>query len=149
MLICSVQAVTQVVYYVDPDLGSDTNSGSLASPFRTIEQARDAVRAINSSMTGDIVVYLRGGVYALSETFTLDAQDSGTNGFRVIYRNYPNEEPILTGGKVITGWSDVGGGIYAASAGSMLFNQLSVNGQPAQRARHPEYISMPGTGGPK
>ena len=136
---CSVlQAGIQASYYVDPDLGSDRNSGSLAEPFQTIEQARDAVRTINASMSGDIIVYLRGGIYSLTETLELDEQDSGTNGYRVIYRNYPHEEPILTGGKRIGGWTAVGDGVYAASAQSMIFNQLSVNGRPAQRARHPE-----------
>ncbi|CAA6691653.1 MULTISPECIES: right-handed parallel beta-helix repeat-containing protein [unclassified Lentimonas] len=134
-------ASTQAAYYVDPATGFDSNSGTLTAPFETIKEARDTVRSVNDSMTGDIVVYLRGGVYALNETLELDAQDSGTNGYRVIYRNYPHEEPIITGGRAISEWTDVGGGIYAASADSMAFNQLSVNGRPAQRARHPEYGS--------
>ncbi|WPJ97064.1 right-handed parallel beta-helix repeat-containing protein [Coraliomargarita algicola] len=137
MVTSLAQAGNQAVYYVDPDLGSDLGAGTLGSPFQTIEQARDTVRSINSNMTGDIVVYLRGGVYSLRDTLMLDERDSGTNGYRVVYRNYPQEEPIITGGQPISGWTDVGGGIYAASADSMAFNQLSVNSQPAQRARHP------------
>jgi hypothetical protein len=135
------QAATQAGFYVDPDCGSDSHSGSLAFPFQTIEKARDTVRTINGSMTGDIVVYLRGGIYSLGEALKLDARDSGSNGFRVIYRNYPYEEPILDGGRPISGWTAVSNGIYSANAGSMRFNQLYVNNRPAQRARYPEYGS--------
>jgi hypothetical protein len=135
------QAATQAVYYVDPALGSDSNIGTLAAPFQTLAMARDSVRTINSSMTGDIVVYLRGGIYSLSETLTLDEQDSGNNGFRVIYRNYPYEEPIMDGGTQISGWTAVSNGIYSASAEGLVFNQLYVNNRPAQRARYPEHGS--------
>lgn len=133
-----VQAGIQAAYYVDPDLGLDSNSGRLASPFQTVEMARDTVRTVNSNMTGDIVVYLRGGTYSMSQALALDARDSGNNGVRVIYRNYPNEEPILDGGRPISGWTALSNGIYSASADSMIFNQLYVNGRPAQRARYPE-----------
>lgn len=135
------RAETGTAYYVDPDWGSDGNAGTLAAPFQTITQARDAVRAINGSMTGDIIVYLRGGVYELRETLELDERDSGSNGFRVIYRNYPYEEPIIDGGRPISGWSVLSNGIYSASANSLTFNQLYVNNAPAQRARYPEYGS--------
>ncbi|WP_168442093.1 Ig-like domain-containing protein [Pontiella desulfatans] len=135
------QAGTQAVYYADSNLGLDSNPGSLESPFQTLEMARDAVRTINGSMTGDIVVYLRGGTFSLSQALTLDAQDSGNNGFRVIYRNYPDEEPIIDGGRPITGWTALSNGIYSASANSKVFNQLYVNNRPAQRARYPEYGS--------
>ena len=47
-------------FYVSPD-GDDNGSGTIDSPFRTLERARDAVREINQNMSGDICVYLRGG----------------------------------------------------------------------------------------
>ena len=50
----------QACYYVAPS-GSDTNDGTVAAPFQTITKARDVVRTINGTMTGDIYVYLRGG----------------------------------------------------------------------------------------
>src|SRR4051812_28750805 len=57
--------VTQASYYVSPT-GSDSNAGTLAAPFLTIEKARQVVDTINSSMTGDIFVYLRGGTYRIT-----------------------------------------------------------------------------------
>jgi hypothetical protein len=69
--------------------GSDTNPGTEAAPFQTLERARDSVRALAAGMTGDIVVYLRGGSYALANTVVFEAQDSGTNGFQVVYAATP------------------------------------------------------------
>lgn len=67
-------------YYVDPVSGDDGNEGSLAAPFRTIDRARVAVRAINRSMTGDITVFLRERIHRLDRTLIFDTDDSGNNG---------------------------------------------------------------------
>ncbi|HAM68774.1 MAG TPA: hypothetical protein DCP68_04080, partial [Ruminococcus sp.] len=48
--------------YVSPD-GSDGNAGTIDAPLQTLAGARDAVRGLSGSMNGDIIVYLRGGVY--------------------------------------------------------------------------------------
>src|SRR5690625_5112622 len=62
-----VLAGNQTVYYVSMQTGSDNNPGTLSSPFKTIRKARDVVREINSNMTGDIVVYIRGGIYHVDD----------------------------------------------------------------------------------
>ena len=98
MSFCAGYAGTQAVFYVSPT-GSDSGSGTIGSPFRTIEKARDAVSAINGAMTGDIYVYLRGGNYYLTSTLIFNRKDSGTNGFRVIYTAYTGEIPVISGGK--------------------------------------------------
>ncbi|UVI32000.1 discoidin domain-containing protein [Paenibacillus spongiae] len=134
-----VQAAAQATYYVDPVNGLDTNDGtSTATAFRTIEKARDAVRTVNTNMTGDIYVYLRGGTYSPSSTIIFTDVDSGTNGFNIIYSAYNGEKPVISGGKKITGWTlyDASKNIYRASAGGDLeTRQLFVNGNRAKRAR--------------
>ena len=60
-------AATQATYYVAPN-GNDANPGTITSPFRTLQRARDVVRTVNANMTGDIYVYLRGGSYPVSST---------------------------------------------------------------------------------
>jgi hypothetical protein len=133
-----VQGANQ--YYVAPAPGgNDSNPGSIDRPFASLAKARDMVRTVRDSMTADIVVYLRGGEYALSSAFVLDERDSGTNGYRVIYRAYPAERPVLTGARRVTGWTlhDATAGVYKASAGTLEFRQLYVNGQRAIRARTP------------
>lgn len=130
-------AAIQATYYVSPT-GSDSNPGTLAQPFATIAKARDVVRTINASMTGDIYVYLRGGTYTLSQTLAFNDSDSGTNGHNVIYQNYAGETPIISGGQNITGWEiyDPGNSIYRAVAPNGFdTRQLYVNGLRATRAQ--------------
>jgi hypothetical protein len=137
-------ANTQATYYVSPQ-GNDCNPGTQALPFRTATKARDVVRTVNSAMTGDIVVYLRGGTYPLTSTLSLGAADSGTKGFYVKYLNYAGETPLLTGGQPISGWtvSDSSKTIWQAPGVTSRFRQLYVNGTKAIRARTPNL----GTGG--
>ncbi|MET7372265.1 RICIN domain-containing protein [Micromonospora arida] len=106
-------AAVQATYYVAPD-GNDANPGTLQSPFRTLQRARDVVRTVNTNMTGDVNVYLRGGTYPVSSTVEFGPSDSGTNGFRVSYAAYPNEKPVLDGGVPVTGWSQHSGNIWKA-----------------------------------
>lgn len=124
---------------------SPNGSGSLCSELSpcSLEGARDKVRTMNASMTEDIIVLLRGGTYSLSSPFELTesstVHDSGTNGYNVIYRAYPNETPILSGGQSIPGtaWTlhDSMNNIYKADVGSLQTRQLYVNGIRAERAR--------------
>ena len=117
--------------------GSDDNPGTQDAPFATLQKARDAVRAINSSMTSDINVYIRGGRYPLSQTLTFDQGDSGTNGYRVIYQAYPGEIPHISGGQKISGWTSAGNGLYKTNVGGLRFRQLYVSDARATRARTP------------
>ena len=98
--------------------------------------ARDRVRSLNRDMSGDIIVWLRGGTYALTETFTLDSRDSGTNGYMVSYRAYDGESPVISGGRRISGWTRaLGTPLWQADAGTAVyFRQLYVNGIRATRA---------------
>ncbi|MGW7238331.1 RICIN domain-containing protein [Streptomyces sp. NPDC054804] len=126
-------------FYVDPANGSDSNSGtSTSAAFKTIAKARDAVRAVNSAMSGDIVVNLRGGTYPLTSAVDFTTADSGTNGHNVIYKAYGSETPVVSSAKTITGWTPAAGGEYKASVGTLDFRQLYVNGVRATRARYPD-----------
>lgn len=111
----TVRAVSgvQAVYYVSPE-GSDSGDGSPDAPFATLERARDEVRKVNSSMTGDIVVYLRGGDYRITEPVEFDTRDSGTGGFKVRYEAYEGETPVINGAQKVTGWSKFNDKLWAA-----------------------------------
>lgn len=135
------EAGTQAVYYAAP-----TGSGStcsIAAPC-SLTGARDKVRTVNSSMTGDIVIELRGGTYTLTSPLILSSSDSGTNGYKVIWRNYSSEMPVLSGGQSLSGgWTvhDVSANIYKKTGISTTFRQLYVNGIAAVRARTPNLTS--------
>ena len=98
------RAGTQVVCYVSPS-GSDSNPGTENAPLKTIGSAQDAVRRLNGNMTGDLIVYLRGGTYTLANPVQFNEKDSGTNGHDIIYTAYPGETPIISGGVQVEGWT--------------------------------------------
>ncbi|MEV2239846.1 ricin-type beta-trefoil lectin domain protein [Micromonospora sp. NPDC049891] len=128
------QAAVQETLYVAPG-GNDANPGTLASPFRTLQRARDVVRTKTATMTGDIQVYLRGGSYPVSSTIEFGASDSGTNGHRVIYAAYPDEAPVLEAGVQVTGWTQHSGNIWKAPLDrANKLRALYVNGQRAYMA---------------
>jgi hypothetical protein len=88
-------------YHVSPT-GSDTNNGSAGAPFRTLERARDTIRALPRPLpAGGVTVFLRGGVHRRTNSFVLGATDSGTPAAPVVYAAHPGEEPILTGARAL------------------------------------------------
>lgn len=128
-------AAVQTTIYVSP-AGSDTASGSITTPLRTLDGARSKVASLNSSMTGDIVVQFRGGTYPFSNPTVFQPSDSGRNGHRVIYEAYPGETPVFEGGKPVTGWSLSSGNIWVADFTSTTkLRSLYVNGSRALLAR--------------
>ncbi|MCC6444492.1 MAG: right-handed parallel beta-helix repeat-containing protein [Armatimonadetes bacterium] len=112
-----VRQAEAATFYVAPD-GSDLWSGKLRQPgrnradgpFKTLERARDAVRALKDRgrlPKGGIVVELRPGLYEMARPLELTARDSGTAACPVIYRSRQGQPARLAGGKVITGWEPV------------------------------------------
>jgi len=128
---------TDVTLYVDSDADASVADGTEAAPFKTIEDAKEAVRKINRQMSGDITVIISGGRYELSEPITFDEADSGFNGYKVIYKAAEGETPVISGGRKIEGWTlyDSENGIYSAPANGINTRQLVVNGERAVRAR--------------
>jgi hypothetical protein len=129
-------SVAAPAVFVSPT-GSDSNPGTEAEPFRTLERARIQVQQVNTNMSSDFSVYLRGGAHALPATLMLGPRDSGSNGHSVIYTAYPGETPVVSGGQLITGWTAAGGGMYKANVGALRFRQVYVDGKRAIRAREP------------
>jgi len=78
--------------------GNDSNSGTIDSPFATINKAQSLVEV------GD-TVYIRGGIYKITEEqvmkykniwgLVFDLEKSGTKDKRICYFGYPNERPIF------------------------------------------------------
>jgi parallel beta-helix repeat protein len=135
--------------------GRDDAPGTLEQPFATPERARDALRAMRAAggARGPATVTLRGGVYPLARTLTLDAQDSGTAEAPVLWRAYPGERPLLSGGRVVTGFVSGEGPILRADLGAgglggVTFRQLFLNGRRLVLARYPNFDpENPITGG--
>ena len=98
-----------VTYFVAPG-GSDAQEGSIQKPFATLERARDAIRAQKTRdelPPGGVTVYLRGGTYPVTNTFTLTDIDSGSVGAPVVYRAWQDEKPVFDGGFRVRGFKAV------------------------------------------
>ena len=140
----------EATFFVSTD-GNDGWSGTLAEPnaekndgpFATIARARDAIREMkgNGGLAGPVNVMMRGGTHFLDETVVFGTEDSGTEDCPITYMAYPGEEPIISGGRRITGpWKSYKGEIVVCSIdevreGKLLFRQLFVNGERQTRAR--------------
>ncbi len=142
LLAWPVSALATVDYYVAVN-GHDANPGTSQQPFATITRARDAVRTLVArGLTQDVHVYIRGGIYRITEPITFGVQDSGTAAFGVHYEAEPGEHPVISGGKVISGFSQNPNGSWStvipeAAGGAWNFRELFVNGHRRTRARHP------------
>ncbi len=80
--------------------GSDSNSGTLEAPLKTLEKAKDILK---SDTNGDpVTVWFREGTYTINETVEFTAEDRGN----VLYRSYPGEKVSFSGSEEIKGWSE-------------------------------------------
>ena len=125
------QFFSQTTYYVAPSSsgGSDSNAGTLAAPFETLQHA------INQLSAGDIL-YIREGTYR--ETITID--EDGTSGNLITIQNYNNEVVTIDGTVDVTGtWSTYGSvsGAYQLTSYSTDITQLFVDDEPMVNARWP------------
>jgi len=141
------EAAVWRTYYVSPN-GNDSWSGMLAAPnaggtdgpFKTIQKARDVVRSVKSGASGDIEVVLRGGTYPITSAIVFNETDSGKSATeRIIYKAYPGETPVISGGQQVTGtWSAVSGKPYSKiTLPSTVtdFRNFYVNGERRPRAQ--------------
>ena len=134
----SSPGATSTAFYVDAAKGSDSNTGSMDSPFQTIGKAVTAARAAGQGST----IMLREGTFYLTKTIELGSQDKG-----LTIQNYENEEVWVSGGKIIKpNWEkfDVDSSkktnIYKADLSSQGITSvpgLRVNTKRAIRARYP------------
>ena len=143
ILLWIATAVSAADFYVAPT-GNDADPGSREKPFATLSRARDAIRALKAQgpLTEPVHVNVADGAYSLTGPLVLGPADSGTAGAPVVYRAAPGAHPVLSGGRVITGWKQAENGLWKtrvpeAAAGRWYFEQLFVNGQRATRAREP------------
>ena len=127
--------ILAVDFYVSPS-GNDSNSGSLASPWKTISKAKEHIRTINNAMSENINIHLREGTYFLNQTLEFTPEDSGKNGKRIIYKTYNNENTVISGGTPVTGWTNHDGNIWKATLNrNEKLRQFYFNGSRAQIAR--------------
>ena len=85
MLAQSVTAHAGTTYYVSTT-GSDSNPGTLASPWQTIQHAANTA-------TAGATVYVMGGTYKESVNFP----NSGAQGEPITFESYPGQTALISG----------------------------------------------------
>src|SRR5713101_3966418 len=117
--------------FVSP-AGSDRRSGARATPFATLQKARDAARGMPKPVT----IHLAGGTYYLPETLVLGTEDSG-----VTWQANEGETPIVSGGvKLDLKWTTYKNGILQAKVPEdLVTEELFVNGERQVLARYPNF----------
>ncbi|MHC4402890.1 MAG: right-handed parallel beta-helix repeat-containing protein [Planctomycetota bacterium] len=136
-------------FFVGPD-GDDANPGTEEKPFATIVRARDEVRKkIAAGLERPIVVHIIKGTYRITKPIVFGPKDGGTDEFAVSYVGHEAMEapadaelPLISGGRVITGWKVQDDGTWTTvipevREGKWHFRELFVDGRRATRARHP------------
>lgn len=91
--------------FVSPS-GSDTNNGSLASPYKTIARAATLAPA-GSTIVLREGVYHEGGAYTPGNGGALAGIMFSNNNITV--QNYPGEAVWLDGSESVAGWTESGG----------------------------------------
>ncbi|HYG24318.1 MAG TPA: right-handed parallel beta-helix repeat-containing protein [Verrucomicrobiae bacterium] len=134
--------------FVSP-AGDDSNPGTQARPFASVERAQMAARFARSTSPGSSVIVTFGpGVYEMQRSLEFTPLDSGISAEQpTVYRAQPGAEVIISGGRRVTGWQadSQRPGIWKTriqrtgdqAAGEWRFEQLWVNGARATRARTP------------
>jgi hypothetical protein len=130
-------------FFVSPH-GSDTSSGTIGSPWRTIQHARDYIsdNELNSPrlMHCDITVNLLAGTYRENKQIDFTGADSGANGYQVVYRSYdgPGRAQLLGSQRVTAPWQRYSGDIYRSYIGTGRgIYTLYANGSRVTTARVP------------
>lgn len=146
-VLAAVIAVTPTAsgleFHVAPT-GDDAAQGSAEAPFRSLERARDAIRAARkeAASSDPVTVVVHPGVYLLAKSFWLTKPDGGTAEAPVVYRSAEPGRAILRGSVPITGFKPVGGGVLTADVkpaglGGKPFKLLFWNGRRMEMARYP------------
>lgn len=103
--------------YVDGANGSNSNDGlSLGAAFETIQAAADVAFA------GDEIL-IRGGVYREQ----VNVPRSGTASNPITFTAYNDEEVVISGGDLVTGWTQHSGDIWVATANWNANNDRDAN----------------------
>ncbi|NQV31164.1 MAG: hypothetical protein HQ515_00635, partial [Phycisphaeraceae bacterium] len=90
--------------------GRDTNPGTSAQPFATLERAQNAIREVRrqeGGAVGEVTVWIEAGTYYLQDALTLTREDSGTEVAPVVFRAMAGQAVRLVGGKKVTGFGPV------------------------------------------
>ena len=120
--------------------GDDAADGAAGRPVRTVRRGLDRLREIRAAEPGrqtPLVIEVADGRHELATTLRLGPDDSGTEAAPTVIRAAAGSRPVVSGGRVITGWkveARADGPRWSVTlpevaAGRWTFAQLFVSGQ--------------------
>jgi hypothetical protein len=133
-MLFAFSAFPETTFYVSPN-GNDADPGTREQPFGTLWKARETVFNPAKCSGANVTVILRGGVYALTTPWRFDANDPCENNRSITFKAETGETPVISGGKVVAGWTRDKGVLWKAAVDAKDLRQLYVNGKRSQRAR--------------
>src|SRR5436305_1348966 len=132
----TITPVIGIAFYVSTT-GSDSNPGTVTSPWRTIQHASNSVQA------GD-TVYVRGGVY--NESVNISVLGSATEG-PIEFQTFPAEQAIVDGTGLVPSTSARQGLINIANQSYISFQGFEIrNYQTSSASAAPAGIWISGSG---
>src|ERR1035437_3668489 len=128
--------LAQTSIYVSPS-GNDSNGGSAAKPFASINRAVAEAR----KLSGEVKINLLEGTYYLSQPVVFTAEDSRKEIETLTIKKFNNQKVSISGSVVLKlKWSPSKNGIWQAKVTQdFIFDQLFVDGQLQRMARYPNY----------
>lgn len=132
----TITAGVSIAFYV-ATTGSDSNPGTLSSPWRTIQHAANSVQA------GD-TVYVRGGVYNESVNISV----SGSAIARAItFQTYPGEQAVVDGTGLVPSTSGTQGLINITNQSYISIRGFEIrNYQTSSASATPAGVWVSGSG---
>ncbi|MBP8951504.1 MAG: right-handed parallel beta-helix repeat-containing protein [Armatimonadetes bacterium] len=143
LILVSLRPAHSAEFFVSPT-GDDASPGTQAAPFATIQRAQEAVRALKAGglLGGPVTVFLREGTWFLDQPLAFTPEDSGSETCPITWQAFPGEQPIVSAGSPVTGWTRHDDRLWVADLPWIRdraepLTQLFVNGVRRTLARTP------------
>src|ERR1035438_8527670 len=114
----TVTSSVPTTFYVDPNGNDTTGDGSQANPFATPARAQQAMQHSSTKIT-----IINASTYYLTTPLALTSADNGET-----WQAASGANVVLSGGEVLTGWTNQGNGIYTATAAQPVGLDLTISG---------------------
>ena len=135
-IVFSFSAQSQISVFISPN-GNDNSSGAIQHPFKTLQ----AALAATNTLTGNVVIEIRGGTYYTGSTILIQAKNFRNRS--LVIRGYKNEKVIISGAKPLNlRWQLYKDGIFKAAVDfTESPDRFFLNGKALPMARYPNYDS--------
>lgn len=144
LLLACILGVCQAADFIVAPNGRDDNPGTMEKPLASLAGGRDAVRRkLQAGADTDIRVLFRGGRYPLLAPVVFGLEDTAPAHHTITYEAWPEETPVLSGGRQIGNWRQTDRSTWTAEVpeakdGKWPFRCLYINDSRRTLARMPD-----------